>query len=134
MTRPYLLDTNIVSKLMREEGAVVRRLAATPRRLVAISVISELELRFGLEKKGSPPRLTEQFTDVTQKIAIAPLPADIAKHYAPLRVELERRGTPISAHDLIIAAQAIATGAVLVTNNTREFERVKGLRVEDWSR
>lgn len=133
MTRAYLLDTNMVSRVMRDDVRVLRRLAATPRRLVSLSVIAEMELRFGLEKKGNPARLVEQFAEVTQKIAVAPLPKDIAKHYARVRTELERRGAVIGALDLVIAAHALADGAVLVTNNTREFARVKGLRVEDWS-
>lgn len=134
MKRPYLLDTNIVSRLMQGHALVSARVDAVPLIRIGMSVISELELRYGLEKKGRTERLSEQLAEAILAVPVKPLPPDLAKHYAPLRVELERRGTPLSAHDVIIAAHAVAAGAVLVTNNTREFERVKGLRVEDWSR
>ncbi len=134
MKRPYLLDTNIVSKLMKQDLPVLTRVARVPRRLIGMSVISVLELEFGLEHAGQPEPLVERYARVRKTVPLRPLPDGLAAHYARVRNELEKRGTPIGALDLVIAAHAMADGAVLVTNNSKEFSRVKGLRVEDWSK
>ncbi len=133
MKRLHLLDTNIVSLLMRNDEQIAVRVNELPMRLVAMSVISEMELQFGIEKAGNPERLTEAFRRVLAGVSVRALPAEIAPQYARLRNELERRGSPIGPLDTVIAAHALAEGAVLVTPNIREFRRVKGLRVEAWA-
>jgi tRNA(fMet)-specific endonuclease VapC len=134
VSRGYLLDTNIVSLALRGKSApIVSRLRAQARAKVAVSVITEMELRFGLAKHPSPARLKEAIDGFLEVVRVEALPENIAAVYGPLRADLERRGRPIGALDTIIAAHAIALGAVLVTNNGREFGRVAGLRVEDWS-
>lgn len=135
MKRTYLLDTNTVSFALKgRSAAAVKRLAQVPRSKVAISVITEMELRFGVAKHPEPGRIKAVIDDFLRTISVANLPDDIATTYGRLRAELEARGRPIGPLDTIIAAHAISSGAVLVTNNVREFGRVRGLRCEDWTR
>lgn len=135
MSRGYLLDTNIVSLALKGRSpAAVERLRAHPRAKVAISVITEMELRFGVAKHPNPERIKPAIDEFLDTVTTAPLPDDIAGVYGTLRAELERRGSPIGPLDTIIAAHAIAAGVVLVTNNAREFGRVRGLRCEDWTK
>jgi tRNA(fMet)-specific endonuclease VapC len=129
----YLLDTNTVSLALRGRAPhAVERLRAVPRTNVAVSVVTATELRFGIAKKPSTRVRTvvEQFLDTVQ---VLPLERAVEKPYADLRAALERLGRPIGALDMIIAAHSLAIGAILVTNNTREFRRVRGLSCEDWT-
>ena len=91
------------------------------------------ELRYGSEKKGSP-RLTAQLAAVLSALEVLPFDAPADSTYGLLRARLEQRGKPIGANDLLIAAQALALGHVLVTDNEREFARVDGLSCENWLR
>ena len=134
MKSSYLVDTNIISLALEGRSPqATRRLAGTSRDKVAISVITEMELRFGLAKHPAPHRLKPVIDTLLETITVLPLPENIAITYGRVRAELERLGRPIGPLDTIIAAHAIALGAVLVTNNLRRFGRVKGLRCEDWS-
>lgn len=131
MTR-YLLDTNILSNIVREPaGPVVRRLADVGEAAVCTSIIVAAELRFGARKRGSE-RLSLQLNRILDMLDILPFdePADAA--YADLRARLEAAGTPIGANDMLIAAHALALGYTIVTDNEREFARVGGLKVENW--
>jgi tRNA(fMet)-specific endonuclease VapC len=130
----YLLDTNTVSLSLRGQAVgVVERLRATERDNVAISVVTAMELRFGIAKNPTTRvrRVVEEFLNV---IAVRPIDRNVEKVYGELRAALEKQGRPIGALDTIIAAHAVALGAVLVTNNRKEFRRVRGLRCEDWTR
>lgn len=130
----YLLDTNTVSLALRGRAPdAVERLRATEREQVAVSVITAMELRFGLVKKPSTRvrAVIERFLDT---IRVLPLDRSVERPYGELRATLERLGRPIGALDTMIAAHALALRAVLVTNNLREFRRVTGLRCEDWTR
>jgi tRNA(fMet)-specific endonuclease VapC len=129
----YLLDTNTVSLALRGRAPrAVERMRATDRDEVAISVLTAMELRFGVAKNPSTRAraVVEQFLDTVKVLAID---RKVEKPYGDLRAMLERAGRPIGALDTIIAAHALAVRAVLVTNNTREFGRVRGLRCEDWT-
>ena len=131
---PYLLDTNILSQIVRlPQGEVAERVRATGEPNVFTSVVVAAELRFGAEKARSA-RLAANVEDVLDSIRVAPLdvPADAA--YADLRAHLERAGTPIGNNDMLIAAQALADDSILVTDNVREFSRVPGLKIENWLR
>ena len=99
---------------------------------VALSVITEMEIRFGLARNPGLriAPLVEQFLS---GIRILPLTSDAAVHYARARAQLEAAGTPIGPLDLMIAAQGLALGATVVTTNLKEFRRVRGLRCEDWA-
>lgn len=128
----YLLDTNIVSDLIRNpQGSVTRRIREVGEAQVCTSIIVTAELRYGATKKASP-RLTAQLEAVLAVLEILPFeaPADIV--YGRLRADLERSGRPIGGNDLLIAAQALALDHTLVTDNHGEFARVDGLRCENW--
>ena len=130
----YLLDTNTVSLSLRGQApAVVERLRTTERDDAAISVITAMELRFGIAKNPTTRvrRVVEEFLEV---IAVLPIDRNVENVYGELRATLEKQGRPIGALDTIIAAHAVAVAAVLVTNNRKEFRRVRGLRCEDWTR
>lgn len=134
MTAHFLLDTNIVSNLVRHpQGRVAAKIAEIGEERVATSIIVAAELRYGAAKKGSP-RLSAQLEAVLRALEVMALepPADIA--YGDLRAALEKSGRLIGPNDLLIAAQSLALEMVLVTDNEREFERVDGLKVENWLR
>lgn len=134
MRDQYLLDTNVVSLLLKGKSPrAVETLASKPRANVGVSVITEMELRFGLEKHPAPGKLRPIVDGFLATVRVREFPADIAPVYGRLRWALERAGRPIGPLDTIIAAHSIALGAILVTNNTREFGRVGGLRCEDWT-
>lgn len=134
MTPLYLLDTNIVSDLVRRPGGpVVQRIAEVGADRIAISIIVACEIRFGLAKSGSQ-RLIQNMERVLEQIEVLPMEAPVEEHYADIRTALERAGTPIGPNDLLIAAHARALGLTLVTDNESEFARVPGLKVENWLR
>lgn len=128
----YLLDTNIVSALVREpQGAVTRRIARVGEAKVCTSIVVACELRYGAAKKGTS-RLTEQLEQVLSALPVLPPEPGVDRRYAELRAELERNGVPIGANDMLIAAHALALQLTLVTDNMSEFQRVKGLSVSNW--
>lgn len=130
----YLLDTNIISALVRDpNGPATRRLAEVGETSVTTCAIVAGELRYGCLRKGSA-RLTERVEAVLGAIGILAVTPEASVHYGAIRQDLEARGLPIGQNDLWIAAQARAAAAVLVTDNLREFERVEGLATENWLR
>lgn len=132
MARTYLLDTNILSHLMRQpQGPVAVRIADVGEDHVLTSIIVACELRYGAVKRASR-RLTRQLEAVLAAITILPFEAGVDRHYASIRSTLEKKGTTIGAHDMLIAAHARAVGAICVTDNVGEFDRVPGLKVENW--
>lgn len=134
MARLYLLDTNIVSHLVRQpQGRVAERIVEVGEANVLTSVIVACELRYGAAKRGSR-RLTRQIEAILGALTIRPLESDVERVYASIRATLERKGTPIGAHDMLIAAHARAIDAVCVTDNLAKFKRVPALRVENWLR
>jgi len=131
----YLLDTNVLSDLVRNpDGPTGKHIRAMsdPDECCTSSVVA-CELRYGARKRGSPS-LEGRVEQLLAALDVLPLGADVAEHYARVRSELERAGTPIGGNDLLIAAQALSLGLVVVTDNLREFGRVSGLSVESWSR
>ncbi len=100
---------------------------------VCSSIVVLAELRFGVAKRQSL-QLTSALASVLEALEVMPFEAPADRIYARLRVDLERRGTPIGSNDLLIAAHALALGCTLVTDNEREFARVEGLAVENWLR
>ena len=132
----YLLDTNIVSFFVRgTSSGLNQRILGSIAETLCISTISAGELHYGLSRLPSSRRakqISKQLEAVLNPIAVQPLPADAAQHYGTIRAALDKAGTPIGGNDLWIAAQARALGAVLVTDNVREFSRVPGLAVENW--
>ncbi|BAC92284.1 type II toxin-antitoxin system VapC family toxin [Gloeobacter violaceus] len=131
-THRYLLDTNIISNLIRYPGgAVAPHIARVGEDKVCTSIIVAGELRFGAVKKGST-RLSAQLETVLSGLDILPFESPGAQHYATLRAAIERTGAPIGSNDMFIAAHALSLGLILVTGNLREFARVPGLSVENW--
>ncbi|HNA30711.1 MAG TPA: type II toxin-antitoxin system VapC family toxin [Thiobacillaceae bacterium] len=129
----YLLDTNICIYAIKNRPAqVLARLRAHEADGLGISSISVAELFFGAVKSGSTRNL-EALRHFLEPLEIAEFDLPAAEAYGAVRHGLERAGTPIGPLDTQIAAHALALDAVLVTNNTREFERVQGLRVENWA-
>ncbi len=127
-----MLDTNIVSDLMRDpRGAVASRLALVGEAAVCTSVVVAAELRYGAEKAGSAI-LYDRVELILSALEVMPLESPVDRYYGRVRNELASRGTPIGPNDMLIAAHALAIGTTLVTANLREFERVAGLTVENW--
>jgi tRNA(fMet)-specific endonuclease VapC len=130
--RSYLLDTNILSHLVRQpQGPVAVRIADVGEENVLTSIIVACELRYGAAKHGSR-RLTRQIEAILGAITVLPLEAGTDRQYAAIRTILERKGTLIGANDMLIAAQARAIEAICVTDNVAEFKRVPALKVENW--
>jgi tRNA(fMet)-specific endonuclease VapC len=127
-----MLDTNVVSALMRKPSAALVARADALAGKLAISAIVAAELRFGSAKRGDPPVLFGQVTQAIQKFQIFDWTAQCVEQYALLRTQLELLGKPIGALDTLIAAHALTLNAILVTHNTREFTRIPELRVENW--
>ena len=127
-----MLDTNVVSELVRRpDGEAARRAASLDPRTIAVSIIVAAELRYGAARRRSA-RLTRQLETVLAALVTLPLAPPADTHYAAIRSELERVGRTIGHNDLLIAAHARALDLTLVTRNVREFQRVPGLAVEDW--
>lgn len=134
MAPTYLLDTSVLSHLIRQpQGRLAERIAEVGEANVLTSVVVACELRYGAAKRGSR-RLSKQVEAVLAALVIRPLESDVERVYASIRVALERKGTPIGAHDMLIAAHARALGAVCVTDNVAEFRRVPALKIENWVR
>ena len=134
MSLRFLLDTNIVSGLVRNpQGVAAGKIARVGEDAVATSIIVAAELRYGAAKEASA-RLSRQLDAVLGVIETLPFEAPADARYGELRATLEKAGTPIGANDLLIASQALALDMVLVTDNVREFKRVRGLRMENWLR
>src|SRR6266540_1249298 len=130
----YMLDTDMCSYIMkRSSEAVLKRLQAVPVTDVCLSVITKSELLYGVEVS---PRRTQDATALKAflpYVEVLEFPEDAAIHYAQIRADLTKRGQMIGTNDLFIAAHARSLGLRLITNNTAEFGRVKGLTLENWT-
>lgn len=132
MSLSHLLDTNVISRLMKEPtGVSASRLSQIGDDRVCTSIVVACELRFGAALRGSE-RLAEAVERVLDAIPVLTLEQPADEHYASIRNDLQRRGTLIGPNDLLIAAHARCLGLTLVTENEREFLRVSELRVENW--
>ena len=130
----FLLDTNICVFLIRQKSAVVlARLQQCDPDEVGVSSITVAELRYGAEKSQRSQQNHLALDAFLAALIQAKFDAQAADYYGRIRADLERRGIPIGPLDMLIAAQALGHGVPLITNNTREFSRVPGLVLEDWS-
>jgi tRNA(fMet)-specific endonuclease VapC len=128
----YLLDTNILSDLLRNPGGrVARRLAVVGEAAICTSIVVACELRYGAAKKGSP-QLSARVESLLGSLEILPLDQPSDLHYAEIRLHLDRMGKSIGPNDLLIAAHALALDLTLVTNDVDEFSRVPRLPLENW--
>ena len=130
----YMLDTNIVAfaKNNRPEVVLERMRRFDPGDL-CMSAITLAELEYGVFNSSNPERNQIALTLFLANVEVVPFGDDAAVEYGRIRADLRRKGTPIGANDLLIAAHAKSLGMTLVTNNTREFARVEGLILEDWA-
>jgi tRNA(fMet)-specific endonuclease VapC len=130
----YLLDTNIASCIINGNSpAVDRRLVKVAMAQIAISTVTEGELRFGAARLPHATRLHSVIEDFFLRVAILPWDSDAAQQYGQLRATLERQGQPMGNLDTMIGAHALALNVVLVTNDS-SFARIKKLKVEDWTK
>jgi tRNA(fMet)-specific endonuclease VapC len=128
----YLLDTNILSNLLRSPaGHVARRLAVVGEATVCTSIVVACELRYGAVKKGSP-RLSARVESLLESLEVLALDKQSDRHCAAIRLHLDRMGQPIGPNDLLIAAHTLALDLTLVTDNVEEFARVPHLPLENW--
>ena len=127
----YILGTDISSYLIRGDHETVTKKFSELYDSCAISSITAAELQYGARKRNNK-QLTQKVKAFCDLVEIIPWDEDAAKAYAKLRVELETSGTPIGNMDMLIAASALARKAVLVTNNTEHFSRVKDLKLGNW--
>ena len=130
----YLLDTDTCIYALKQRAAVLERMLSGSRPDVAVSVITEAELRTGAAKSSSPVKTMRLVENFLRPLTLVEFTSSDAASYANVRAKLERAGTPIGPLDTLIAAQAVGRKLILVSNNEREFRRVAGLRSENWSR
>jgi tRNA(fMet)-specific endonuclease VapC len=134
MALQALLDTNICIYIARNRPpAVAERFARVTPGSLGISLVTWGELCFGAAKSNDSERAHARLARFVEDVPVLIPGADTGRHYGEIRASLERAGTPIGNNDLWIAAHARALGITLVSNNTREFERVPGLRLENWA-
>lgn len=129
----YLLDTNVCIRIINRRVPQLReRLLAVPTEDVAVSIITKAELFYGSAKSQTPERSREKQLEFLQTLQTIGLDEAPALKYGEIRAALERRGTPIGAFDMLIAATALTQNLTLVTHNVAEFRRIDGLLIEDW--
>jgi tRNA(fMet)-specific endonuclease VapC len=134
MTSRYLLDTNIASYVIKGNiPAVRRRIVQVPMAQLAVSAVTEGELRYGAARRPDAARLRTIVDEFLLRMTILPWDSEAARHYGQIRAALERKGQPMGNLDTMIGAHALALGAVLVTND-RAFTRIRELKVEDWTK
>ena len=128
-----LLDTNICAYIINRRPVRVSERLLRHRGGVGISSLSVAELRYGADKSSRPAQNHEALDKFLAPFGVYAFDAEAAAAYGKIRADLERRGLPIGPLDTLIAAHALSLGATLVTNKTREFERVPELRFENWA-
>lgn len=130
----FLLDTDTCIYALKHERTVLERLLAHSRADIAVSVITEAELRTGAAKSRAAAKTIRLVENFLRPLTIIEFASSDAATYAQVRAKLERAGTPIGPLDTLIAAQAVARKLTLVSNNEKEFGRVPGLNIENWAR
>lgn len=128
----WVLDTNTLIYFFKGMGRVPEKLLSTAPSDIAIPAIVLYELEVGIAKSSAPHKRRQQLNALTVAAQVLPFGLPEAEAAALIRTRLEKNGQPIGAYDVLIAATAMAQKATLVTHNTREFERIKGLALEDW--
>jgi len=132
-----MLDTDTCIFLMRGESpALAARVQSVPLQQQVMSAVTFAELSYGVQASAAAKRKQNQsvLDSLVLHLAVLDWPQDAAKHYADIRADLKKRGAQLGAADLMIAAHARAMGAIVVTNNVKDFARVKGLAVENWTK
>lgn len=134
MSLRYLLDTNICIYIAKQRPpAVAKRFSRLATGTVGMSLITYGELRYGAEKSQRSAEASATIGRLVELIPVLEPSVEVGEAYGMLRAHLERHGTPIGNNDLWIAAHALTLGVTLVSNNTREFERVPKLKLQNWA-
>lgn len=134
MNRKYLLDTNICIYIIKQKPQlVINRFNEMEKSQITISSITVAELEYGVKKSSLPDKNQKALTDFLQPFAILTFDRAAAVQYGVIRSDLERKGTSIGSLDNLIAAHAMSLNLTLVTNNEKEFNRVEGLLLENWT-
>lgn len=129
-----MLDTNICIYIIKQKPpAVLKRFLEFQVGDISISSITLAELRYGVAKSHSQGKNAKALDEFILPLEVLPFDEEATKSYGVIRAALEKAGTPIGSMDLLIAAHAVSLGVTLATNNTREFNRVSGLKVVDWA-
>ena len=128
----YLLDTDIVSLIIRKNVFVISNLIKHEDDEICISAVTYAEIFYGLIKKGSS-QLFDEVISVVDKMSIIAFDDSQSEFYGKIRVGLEKSGTPLGDMDMLIAAAAMSKDAVLITHNKKHFSKIKGLKTEDWN-
>lgn len=128
----YMLDTNIIIYTIKNRPEQVRQAFKQHENQMCISAITFGELIYGTERSTQPERNLADVEGLVARLEVAPFEEHAAEHFGQLRAELYRIGKPIGPYDMMIAAHARSMGLILITNNMKEFERVPGLRIENW--
>ena len=130
----YMMDTNIcIYAIKNKSESVIRKILSQNPEDLCISVVTYAELMHGVEKSQAVEKNRIAMSLFLSAITVLDFDGEAVEAYGQIRAELERKGTPIDPMDLLIAGHARSQGLILVTNNTREFARVTGLRIEDWT-
>ena len=133
----FMLDTDTCIFLMRGESpALAAKVQSVPLQQQVMSAVTFAELTYGVQASAAAKRKQNQsvLDSLVLHLAVLDWPQDAAKHYAEIRTDLKKRGAQLGAADLMIASHARAMGAIVVTNNVKDFQRVKGLEVENWTK
>ena len=133
----FMLDTDTCIFLMRGDSpALAAKVQSVPLQQQVMSAVTFAELSYGVQVSAAAKRKQNQsvLDSLVLHLAVLDWPQDAAKHYAEIRADLKKRGAQLGAADLMIAAHARALGAIVVTNNVKDFERAKGLEVENWTK
>ncbi len=136
-TQIYMLDTDICIFLMRGDSAgLIAKVQTVPLRQQVMSAVTFAELTYGVQASAASKRKQNQavLDNLARHLMVLDWPQEAAPHYAEIRLDLKKRGAQLGAADLMIAAHARSTGAAVVSNNTKDFGRVKGLLVENWTK
>lgn len=128
----YSLDTNLCIRVLRDRPQGLRERFNANADALSISDIVLYELLYGAERSADPPRIRKDVERFAQRLTVIPFDSDAAAHTAEIRASLQREGCVIGPYDLMIAGHARSRGLVVVTGNLKEFQRVDGLRSEDW--
>ena len=132
MTLTHMLDTNICIYVMRDRDPIPRDRFLVLDGKICISSVTVGELAYGAEKSERRRQNLDELDIFLSRVTVLPFDEAAARHYGQLRTELERAGTPCGPYDTQIGAHARSEGLIVVTNNRREFDRMPGLRVENW--